>query len=92
MASGLHIDQTPSEVRGILGKPSVDSVSKLIYSFGVEKKSSAADFENLKPRSPGLSDEELHKEYEFYTLGVDIEARFSNSKLTYLLVSKIEAY
>jgi len=92
VASGLHLGQNPAEVKEILGKPSVDTGSKLIYSFGVEKKSSVADFENLKPRYPELSEEELHKEYEFYTLGVNIEARFTSGKLTYLAISKTEAY
>ena len=92
VASGLHIGQTPAEVRGVLGKPSVETGNKLIYSLGVQKKSTAADFKNLKPRYPDLSEEELHRNYEFYTLGVYIEARFRNGNLTYLAVSETEAY
>jgi len=88
----LHLGQNAAEVKEILGKPSVDTGGKLIYSFGVEKKSSVADFENLRPRYPELSEEELHKEYEFYSLGVNIEARFMSGKLTYLAISKTEAY
>ncbi len=92
VASGLRLGQTPAEIRAILGKPSVVTGNKLIYFFSVQKRSSAADFENLKPRYPELSEEELHRNYEFYTLCVYIEARFSDAKLTYLAVSKAEAY
>lgn len=92
VASGLRLGKTPAEIRDVLGKPSVVAADKLIYIFSVEKKTSAADFESLKPRYPELSEEELHRNYEFYTLGVYAEARFSNGKLTYLALSKTEAY
>ncbi len=92
VASGLRLGQAPSEVRAILGQPSVATASKLIYSYSIQKKSSAKDFEKLRPRYPELSDQELHRQYEFYTLGVYIEARFSTGRLTYLAVSKTEAY
>ncbi len=92
VASGLRLGQKPAEIRAILGKPSAVTGTKLIYSFSVQKKSSAADFENLKPRYPELSEEELHRNYEFYTLGVYVEGRFSDEKLTYLSVTKSEAY
>src|SRR6267154_2910383 len=58
--SGLRLGQTTAQVRAILGKPSVITGRKVIYSFGVEKKTSAPDFENLKQRNPQLSQEELH--------------------------------
>jgi hypothetical protein len=92
LASGLRLGQNPAEVRDILGKPSIVTPDKLIYFFSVEKKSTTADFENLKPRYPELSEEDLHRNYEFYMLGVYVEARFTSGKLTYLAVSKTEAY
>jgi hypothetical protein len=91
-ASGLHLGQTSAQVRAILGKPSVVADDKIIYSLGVEKKTSAADFENLKQRNPQLSQGELHRDYESYTLGVYIETRFLSGKLVYLAISKTEGY
>ena len=91
-ASGLRLGQTAAQVRGILGKPSKAADDKVVYSLGVEKKTSAADFENLKRWHPELSDDELHKDYGFYTLGVYIEARFVTGKLVYLGISKTESY
>jgi len=73
-------------------KPSTAADDKVTYSLGVKKKTSAADFENLKRWHPELSEDELHKDYGFYTLGVYIEARFVTGKLVYLGISKTESY
>jgi hypothetical protein len=91
-ASGLRLGQTPSALKAILGKPSAVIRNKIVYSYGVEKKSSAGDFDKLRQQHPELNEKELRQNYEFYSLGVYIEARFVQSKMTYLLVSKIEAY
>lgn len=91
-ASGLHLGQTSAQVRAILGKPSLVADHKIIYSLVVEEKTSAADFENLRQRNPQLSQDELHRNYEFYTLGVYIEVRFLSDKLVYLAISKTESY
>lgn len=92
VASGLSLGKTPAEIRGILGEPSAVAADKVSYFFSVEKKTPASHFENLKQRYPELSEEELHRNYDSYTLGVYIEARFSSGKLNYLAVSKTEAY
>jgi hypothetical protein len=92
VASGLRLGQTPAEVKAILGKPSAVIGNKIIYSFEVEKKTSTGDFDKLRQQHPSLSEEELHRNYESYSLGVYIEARFAQSKLNYLAVSKTEAY
>lgn len=91
-ASGLRLGQAPADVRAILGEPSSVVTDKLIYSYRIQKKSSAEDFDKLRQQHPELSEEELHRNYGPYSLGVYIEARFSSSKLTYLVVSKAEAY
>jgi len=91
-ASGLHLGQTSAQVKAILGKPSFVADDKIIYSLGVEKKTSAADFENVRQRNPQLSQDELHRSYDFYSLGVYIEARFLSGKLVYLAISKTEGY
>jgi hypothetical protein len=91
-ASGLHLGQTSAEVRAILGKPGFASEDKLIYSVDVEKKTPVADFENLKKRNPQMTQDQLHRNYDYYTLGVYIEARFLSDKLVYLAISKTESY
>jgi hypothetical protein len=91
-ASGLHLGQTNAQVRARLGKPSFVADDKVIYSLGVEKRTSAADFKNLRQRNPQLTEDELHQNYDFYTLGVYIEARFLSGKLVYLAISKTEVY
>ena len=92
IASGLRLEQTPSEVRGILGKPSAAIGNKLTYSYAVEKKSSNEDIERLRRQHPELSDEDLRRNYESYYLSVYIEARFAQSGLNYLTVSRAETY
>jgi hypothetical protein len=91
-ASGLHLGQTSAQVRAILGKPSYATTNKIIYSLGVEKKTSAVDFENVKRQNPQVSQDELHRNYDSYTLGVYIEARFFSGQLVYLAISKTESY
>lgn len=92
LASGLRLGQTPAKVKAILGTPSAVVRNKIVYSYEVEKKTADKDFEKLKQEYPALSDEDLHRDYEFYSLGVYIEARFSQSRLNYLAVLKTEAY
>jgi hypothetical protein len=91
-ASGLHLGQTSAQVRAILGRPSSASDNKFIWFVSVEKKITAADFENQKQQNPQMTQEELHRNYDFYTLGVYIEARFASDKLVYLGISKTESY
>jgi len=89
--SGLHLGQTRAQVRTILGKPSLVSGDKMIYSLDAQKKTSVADLQNLRRQNPAISDDEFHKGYDFYTLGVYIEARFLTDKLVYLAISKTES-
>jgi hypothetical protein len=90
--SGLHLGQTAAEVKTVLGKPSVETRRKIIYSFVVEKKSTPADLENQKGQNPKLSDEEIRRDYGSYTLTAYIECRFTNGKLSYLAISKAESF
>ena len=92
MASGLRLGQSPAEVKAILGKPSAVIGNKIIYSFAFEKKTSPNDFDKLRQQHAELSEEDLHRDYESYSVGVYIEARFTQSKLSYLAVSKAETY
>ena len=46
----------------------------------------------MRKEHPELNEDELRRNYGFYSLGVYVEARFKESKLAYLVVSKTEAY
>jgi hypothetical protein len=90
--SGLRLGQTSAQVRAILGKPSFSSDDKIVYFFSVERKTAAEDFETLKKQNPQMTEDELHQNYDFYTLGAYFQARFLSDKLVYLCVSKTESY
>lgn len=92
VASGLRLGQTLSEVRAILGKPSAVFGNKTLYSFAVEKKTSQKDFDKLRKAHPEANEEELHRDYDVYSLQLDIQARFKASKLIYLAVSETAVY
>lgn len=92
VASGLRLGQSPDQVRAILGKPSVKKDQRIIYSIQLEKETPASDLAKLHRQLPELSEDELRRNYASYTLSVYIEARFAQSRLNYLAVSKSETY
>lgn len=92
LASGIQLGQSPVSLKTILGKPNVVKGNKYIWSFGVEKKSTEKDLERVRKQHPELSDEDFHRDYDFFELSANIEARFSDSKLTYLAVSRAQTY
>lgn len=92
LASGIQLGQTPARLKTVLGNPNAVRGNKYIWSFGVEKKSTAKDLERVRRQRPELSDEDLHRDYDFFELSVNIRAKFSDSKLTYLVVSRAAAY
>lgn len=92
VASGLRLGQSSDQVRAILGKPSVESRQRIIYSIQLEKETLASDFAKLRRQHPELSEDDLRRNYASYTVSAYIEARFAKSKLNYLAVSKSETY
>jgi hypothetical protein len=90
-ASGLHLGQTPARVIAILGKPTKRRENELVYSFSVKKKTSLQDLKEAKQRHPELSDKDFQETYSSYNLGASIHAKFVESKLTYLAVSRAES-
>lgn len=91
-ASGLRLGATPSEVQAILGKPSTASSDRLVYVFEVRRKTTATALEQVRRANPNLSDAELRDSFGFNYLHAYIEARFLNSRLTYLAVTKSENF
>lgn len=91
-ASGIHLGQTPAQVITILGKPTQRRKDELVYSFLIRKKTRPEDLKAAKQRDPQMSDKEFEETYAYYNLGAGLVAKFKNSKLTYLAVSKVESY
>jgi hypothetical protein len=89
-ASGLRLGQTPAQVVAILGKPTKRQENELTYFFSIKKKASAGDLRQARQQNPGMSEKDLQENYGFYDLNAAICARFTQSKLTYLAVSKSE--
>jgi hypothetical protein len=91
-AAGLRLRQTPTQVIAILGKPTVRRAKELIYFVHARNRTSPADLEKMRQANPGLNDEDFHKNWDFYDLTTYIDAKFTNSKLTFLSVSMSETY
>ncbi|HYK39291.1 MAG TPA: hypothetical protein VEU98_04665 [Candidatus Eremiobacteraceae bacterium] len=90
-ASGLHLGQTPAHVIAILGKPTKRSENELLYSFLVRKKTSAQDLKEARERNPDMNDRDFQENFGYYNLGARVTAKFVNSRLAYLAVSKVES-
>ena len=56
----------------------------------VKKKTSPEDLKQARIRYPQMSEEEFQANYGSYYLGTGVLAKFKDSKLTYLAVSKVE--
>lgn len=90
--SGLKLGLSKVDVEKILGKPDATLADRILYFREVEKRATAAEFEKMRKNYPRLTDEEAHKQFDLYTCDLYVEVRFLNSKLSYLAVSRIEAY
>lgn len=90
-AAGIHVGETPAQVIAILGKPTKKREDELIYSFSVRKKTSPEDLKEAKQRNPEMNDKDFQESYGHYNLGAGVVAKFKDSKLTYLAVSKVES-
>jgi hypothetical protein len=90
--SGLRLGQSEAQVRSILGKPSTDSPGRLVYVYEVKRKTSAQKLEELRRANPSLQDQEFHSSFDFYYADAYLEARFVDSTLTYLAVTRSETF
>jgi len=87
--SGLKLGLTPDQLKRILGQPDAAVGDRLVYSRAVKMTSTPEEFERQRREYPDrLSDKLAHEKFDHYTLSVYVEARFTNSKLSYLAVSK----
>jgi hypothetical protein len=91
-AAGIHLGMSPAEVRAILGKPTashqgISNQSGMRYARLTRTKLDAEEKARIRERSPQVSEAELNAEYE---VSVEIETRFTGSRLTYLAVVRSE--
>lgn len=84
-ASGIHLGQNRKEVESMLGPPSATYDKRTVYSFEGERTLSPEDYKRLHPHSSSFPNETL-----VWTVDVRIDARFEDSKLIYLAVSRSE--
>lgn len=81
--SGLRLGQSPAQVEAVLGKPTKSLANgDLIYFNQIRKRRTPAELRRIRNYNSDVSD--------FYDMSAYIVARFSDSKLTYLGVSKSE--
>jgi hypothetical protein len=86
--SGLHLGQTKDQVETLLGKPTASRNNALIYWGAVKRKISPKTLQDLQRENPQMNEKEFHDNFDSYNLSAFIEARFIDSKLAYLALSK----
>jgi hypothetical protein len=90
--SRLHLGQSESEVRSILGEPSTTEPDKFKYVYETKRKTSAEKLAGMRRAYPNLQDKELHGSFDFYYAHTYVETRFINFKLAYLAITKSETF
>jgi hypothetical protein len=83
--AGIHLGEGQRDVEAILGQPSGTYDNGIVYSFEGERTLSPDEYKKLHPHDTNFPNETL-----VWTIHVEIDARFENSKLTYLAVSRSE--
>jgi hypothetical protein len=87
--SGLGLGITPADLQRILGKPEFSDGTRFVYEREVKKTLSASELANIRKSHPEISESDL-KEFEenhrSYILEIYIETRFTNSRLSYLMI------
>lgn len=83
--AGIHLGESRGEVEAVLGQPSGTYDKGMVYSIEGERTLSPEEYRTLHSHRPGSPDETL-----VWTIHVEIDARFENSKLIYFAVSRSE--
>jgi hypothetical protein len=90
--TGLGLGINRSKVEAILGKPDAVNGDRIVYLRETKHKLSTKEFAEVRKNHPQMSEGETHEQFDFSDLSTFIDVRFSDSKLVYLAVSKIETY
>jgi hypothetical protein len=87
--SGLRLGQTPEQVIAILGQPSERTQDQFRYLAESKRSATAEELAQFRKEHPELNEQQLRKNSEF-NVTVSIVAKFAQSQLSYLAVSKVE--
>jgi len=88
-ASGLKLGLSPVAVKAILGQPDAEQDDVIVYSREVKRKASAAKIERQRKEYPEhLTEAQAQEKFGSYTAVLYVEAKFTDSRLSYLAVSK----
>ena len=87
--SGLRLGQTPEQVTAILGQPSERTQDQFRYVAESKRNATAEELAQFRKEHPELNEQQLRKNSVF-TVSVSIVAKFAQSQLSYIAVSKVE--
>ena len=79
-------------MEAILGRPTFIIGTRLVYVRDTREKTSPVDLSEFRARYPDMNEKEFQDNFGFYDRSVYIDARFVDSKLNFLAVSKSETY
>jgi hypothetical protein len=90
-ASGIRLGMERSQFEQVLGQPDAVVGDTLVYSREVSRKTDPAEFERQRREYPEiLTDAQAQAKFGMQSVSLYIQAKFTNSNLTYLAVSKAE--
>jgi hypothetical protein len=88
---GLKLGLRPHQVVSILGRPDLARSGTFFYVREFKRKTTPQEFEQMRSNySENVDDNTAHQMFDFYDVEMYVEARFTQSKLTYLAMSQSE--
>ncbi len=90
--SGVHLGQSPADAMAILGKPSRQRADGLVYLLSARMKNTPANLQKIRKQHPEMSEKEINDNFGVYDLTATVVLKFTDSKLTYIAISKSETY
>jgi transglutaminase-like putative cysteine protease len=91
-ASGLRLGITPAQLVAILGSPTFENPSRIVYAGGSRRKTPAETLRALRRQNATMTESEFQENFAEFDSSVYIEARFAGRKLVYLAVSGSDTY
>ena len=85
--TGLRLGLSRAEVEAILGRPDSAAGNRIAYCREFKRKATREEFERLRHEDPNLTDERAHELYDFIEESIQIQANFTDQKLSYFFVS-----
>jgi hypothetical protein len=85
--TGLRLGLSRAEVEAILGKPDSAGGNRIAYCRDFKRKATREEFERLRHEDTTLTDKRAHELYDFIEESIQIQADFTDQKLSYFFVS-----